>query len=159
MPVSRLSWAPGGRRLLVSAGPSQDNEGWDLAEIDPATARYYLPPAGSAGSAVPLAGPPDPGQNYYREGVFLPDGDLFVNRVCCAGWPVHTTSSLLWEIDPAGHLVRQVAIGFTDRDHTSLGADPGGHWLLYLSGQDLFVSLDGRAPFLLTSGLIAAAWA
>jgi len=83
---------------------------------------------------------------------------MFVNRVCCAGLPARTTSSLLWEIDPAGHLVRQVAIGFLDRDHTSLGADPAGRWLLYLSGHDLFVSLAGSAPFLLTPGLIAAAW-
>lgn len=163
-PVSRLSWAPGGQRLLVSAGPSQDNEGWDLVEIDPATARSYLAsaaPGDSAapgGSAVPLAGPPDAGRSYYREGVFLPDGGMFVNRICCTGWPVRVTSSLLWEIDPAGHLVRQVAIGFANRDHSSLDADPTGHWLLYLSGRDLFLSLDGSAPFKLTSGLIAAAW-
>ena len=158
-PVSRLSWAPGGQRLLVSAGPSQDNEGWDLVEIDPAVARSYLASAAPGGSAVPLTGPPGAGQSYYREGVFLPDGDMFVNRVCCAGSPARVTSNLLWEIDPAGHLVRQVAIGFADRDHSSLGADPTGHWLLYLSGRDLFLSLDGAAPFKLTSGLIAAAWA
>jgi WD40-like Beta Propeller Repeat len=158
-PVSRLSWAPGGQRLLVSAGPSQDNEGWDLVEIDPATARSYLASTAPGGSAVPLTGPPGAARSYYREGVFLPDGDMFVNRVCCAGWPVRVTSSLLREIDPAGHLVRQVAIGFADRDHSSLGADPTGHWLLYLSGRDLFLSLDGAAPFKLTTGLIAAAWA
>jgi len=46
---------------------------------------------------------------------------------------------------------------FTDRDHTGLDADPAGRWLLYLSGNDLFVSLEGSAPFLLTPGLIAAA--
>ncbi|MGH3199071.1 MAG: ATP-binding cassette domain-containing protein [Streptosporangiaceae bacterium] len=53
-PVSRLSWAPDGKRLLVSVGPSQDNEGWDLVQINPATSRYYLP----SSSAVPLTGPP-----------------------------------------------------------------------------------------------------
>jgi hypothetical protein len=153
-PISRLSWAPDGKRLLVSVGPSQDNEGWDLVEIDPATSRYYLP----SSSGVPLTGLPDPGRSYYREGVFLPDGDMFVNRVCCAGWPVRVTSSLLWEIDPSGQLIHQVAIGFANRDHSSLDADQTGHWLLYLSGHDLFLSLDGSAPFLLTSGLIAAAW-
>jgi hypothetical protein len=157
VPVSRLSWAPDGTRLLVSVGPSPANEGWALVRIDPATSRYYLPSAGSSGPAVPLTGP-DAAKSYYREGVYLPGGDMFVNRVCCAGWPARTTSSLLWEIDPAGHLVRQVAIGFLDRDHTSLGADPAGRWLLYLSGRDLFVSLEGSAPFLLTPGLIAAAW-
>ncbi len=56
------------------------------------------------------------------------------------------------------HLVGQVAIGWRDRDHTSLDADPSGRWLLYLSGPDLFLSLDGAAPFKLTTGLAAAAW-
>jgi len=157
-PVSRLSWAPDGRRLLVSVGPSQDNEGWDLVEIDPATSRFYLPSSSSGASAVPVAGGRDAARGYYREGVFLPGGDLFVNRICCAGAAAGVASSLLWEIDPSGHLVRQVAIGFLDRDHRSLDADPSGHWLLYLSGPDLFVSLEGSAPFLLTSGLTAAAW-
>jgi hypothetical protein len=107
---------------------------------------------------VPVADGPDVEQSYYREGAFLPDGDMFVNRVCCSGWAVRDTSSLLWEISPSGQLIRQVAIGFTNRDHSSLDADPSGRWLLYLSGQDLFLSKDGTAPFMLTSGLIAAAW-
>ena len=159
-PISHLSWAPNGRKLLVSAGPSRDNKGWDLVEMDPATSRYYLPSGNTAGSGVSvgdIAGP-DPADSYYREGVFLPDGQLFVNQVCCSGEPVRDTSSLLWEIDSAGRLYRQVAIGFTNRDHSSLDADPAGYWLLYLSGQDLFVSQDGTAPFILTPGLIAAAW-
>ena len=50
------------------------------------------------------------------------------------------------------------AVGWLDRDHTSLDGDPSGHWLLYLSGPDLFLSLDGAAPFKLTTGLGAAAW-
>jgi WD40-like Beta Propeller Repeat len=156
-PVSRLSWAPDGRRLLVSAGPSQDNEGWRLVVMDVAKAKSYLPSPGAA--AVPLAGPPDAAGSYYNQGVFLPDGNMFVNRVCCAGWPARKTSSLMWEIDPAGRLVRQVAIGFADRDHGGLDADQTGRWLLYLSGRDLFVSHDGAAPVKLTSGLVAAAWA
>jgi hypothetical protein len=144
----------------VSVGPSQDNQGWDLVEMNPATARYYLPSGNAAlsGSSVPGIAGPDPAASYYREGVFLPDGQIFVNRVCCTGQPVRATSSLLWEIDPAGRLHRQVAIGFSDRDHSSLDADPAGDWLLYLSGQDLFLSRGGTAPFILTSGLIAAAW-
>jgi hypothetical protein len=156
-PVSRLSWAPDGTRLLVSAGPSQNNEGWHLVVMDVAKARYYLPSRGTA--AVPLAGPPDAAGSYYNQGVFLPGGDMFVNRVCCAGVPARKTSSLMREIDPAGRLVRQVAIGFADRDHGSLDADQAGRWLLYLSGRDLFLSHDGAAPVKLTSGLVAAAWA
>ena len=155
-PVSLLSWSPDSRRLLVSAGPAQDNEGWQLIGLDPATARYYLAAAASGGSAVPL---PGLAGSYYRDGVYLPDGNLFVNQVCCAGLPARVTSSLLLEVSPSGQFVRQVGIGFKDRDHTSLSADPSGHWLLYLSGPDLFLSLDGAAPFKLTGALIAAAWA
>ena len=107
---------------------------------------------------MPVTGP-DAAHSYYRErSVSCPDGDLFVNRVCCTDGASRVTSSLLLEIDPSGRFVRQVAIGWRDRDHTSLGADPSGHWLLYLSGPDLFLSLDGAAPFKLTTGLTAAAW-
>jgi len=155
-PVSLLSWSPDSSRLLVSAGPAQDNEGWQLVGLDPATARYYLAATASGGSAVPL---PGLAGSYYRDGVYLPDGNLFVNQVCCAGLPARVTSSLLLEVSPSGQFVRQVGIGFKDRDHTSLSADPSGHWLLYLSGPDLFLSLDGAAPFKLTGALIAAAWA
>ena len=63
--VSRLSWGPGGQQLLVSAGPSQDNEGWDLAVMDLPTARYYLPPGTSAGtSSVPLTAGADATAGY-----------------------------------------------------------------------------------------------
>src|SRR5581483_3611841 len=154
-PVSQLSWSPDSRRLLVSAGPAQDNEGWQLVVLDPATARSYLAGASSGGSAVPL---PGLAGSYYRAGVYMPDGDLFVNQLCCTGIPARVTSSLLLEVGPSGQFIRQVGIGFKDRDHTSLDADPSGQWLLYLSGPDLFLSLDGAAPFKLTGGLTAAAW-
>jgi WD40 repeat protein len=154
-PVSLLSWSPDSGRLLVSAGPGQDNEGWQLAGLDPATARYYLAGPASGASAVPL---PGLAGSYYRAGVYMPDGDLFVNQVCCAGLQGRVTSSLLLEVSPSGQFVRQVGIGFKDRDHTSLSADPSGRWLLYLSGPDLFLSLEGAAPFKLTGGLTAAAW-
>jgi hypothetical protein len=153
-PVSRLSWSPDGRRLLVSVAAAKDNEGWQLVVLDPATARYFLA-ATPGNAAVPL---PGLAGSYYREGAYLPDGNLFVSQVCCTGVPARVTSSLLLEVSPSGELVRQVAIGWKDRDHTSLGADPSGHWLLYLSGPDLFLSLDGAAPFKLTTGLTAAAW-
>jgi len=154
--VAELSWSPDGRRLLVSA--SRSNGYWVLALVDLAAARYYLPSAGSGAVAVPVAGA-DAAHSYYRGGVFLPGGDLFVDRVCCSDdGAAGVTSNLLWEIDPSGRFVHRVAIGWLDRDHTSLDADPSGHWLLYLSGPDLFLSLDGAAPFKLTTGLGAAAW-
>ena len=152
-----LGFRQGKRRLLVAAGLSKGNGSWVLAQVDPATARYYLPSAGSGASAVPVTGP-DAAHSYYRGGVFLPGGDLFVDRICCTDGAAGVTSNLLWEIGPSGRLVRQVAIGWRDRDHTSMDGDPSGHWLLYLSGPDLFLSLDGAAPFKLTTGLAAAAW-
>ena len=79
-------------------------------------------------------------------------------RICCTDGTAGKNSNLLWEVDQSGRFVRQVAIGWPDRDHTSLDGDPSGHWLLYLSGPDLFLSLDGAAPFKLTTGLAAAAW-
>jgi hypothetical protein len=51
-----------------------------------------------------------------------------------------------------------VATGVLSKDHTSLAADPGGRWLLYLSGNDLFLSYGGGKASVLTTGLIAAAW-
>jgi hypothetical protein len=158
--VPELSWSPDGRRLLVSVGAAKDNTAspaWILVRVDPATARYYLPSARSGASAVPVTGP-DAARSYYRGGVFLPGGNLFVDRICCTDGRARQTSDLLWEIAPSGRLVRQVAIGWLDRDHYSLDGDPSGRWLLYLSGPDLFLSLDGNAPFKLTTGLGAAAW-
>ncbi len=52
--------------------------------------------------------------------------------------------------------IHLVAVGFTDRAHSSF--DATGKWVLYLSGTDLFISRSGRRPALLTSGLIAASW-
>jgi hypothetical protein len=55
-------------------------------------------------------------------------------------------------------LVHQVAIGFANLDHTSLDVSSDGQWLLYLAGNDLYVSAGGATPKELTGGLIAAAW-
>lgn len=55
-------------------------------------------------------------------------------------------------------MIRQVAVGFTDRDHTSLAVDRSGKELLYLSGTDLYVSDGGQRPRLVTGGVIAATW-
>jgi hypothetical protein len=158
-PISHLSWAPDGAHLAVSIAAPQDNVGWALVVLDTRTDRYYR---SSTVASVPVTSGPTPDRSYYREGVFMPSGNLFVNRVCCSGIEPNgppVTSSLMWEVRPDGMLVRQVAIGFTDRDHTSLDADSTGHWLLYLSGSDLYVSRDGQTPVKAATGLIAATWA
>jgi|CZKW01.1.fsa_nt_gi hypothetical protein len=155
-PISHLSWAPDGQRLAVSVSAVQDNEGWSLVLVDTPAARYYRTGAGT--TPVPATGAPDAQRSYLREGVFLPDGNLFVSRACCAGVPVRNTSRLMWEVSPAGTLIHQVAVGFADLDHTSLDASSTGRWLLYLAGPDLYVSDNGARPRELASGLIAAAW-
>lgn len=151
--ISHLSWSPGGRRLAVSLGEVQDNLGWDLVILNPASARYYM-----SGSHPPQGQVPVQGDQaaYYREGVFLPSGRLLVNRLCCQGLPAPVTSSLIEEISTSGAPVHLVAVGFTNRDHSSFAAT--GNWMLYLSGTDLFISRNGRRPALLTSGYEAAAW-
>lgn len=155
-PISHLSWGPDGQHLAVSISAVQDNEGWNLALVDTATARYYL--SGGGISYVPVTGQPTPQRSYLREGVYLPGGDLFVSRACCAGFPPRNTSRLMWEVNPAGALVHQVAIGYPSLEHTSLDASATGGWLLYLAGQTLQVSHGGATPHQVARGLVAAAW-
>lgn len=155
-PISHLSWSPDGTHLAVSILSAEDNEGWNLVIVDTATAKYYLSGAGDI--SVPATGQPSTRDSYLREGVFMPDGNLFVSRACCAGVPVRNTSRLMWEVNTAGALVHQVAIGFPDLEHTSLDASANGKWLLYLAGDILYVSHDGHTPTQLATGLIAAAW-
>jgi WD40-like Beta Propeller Repeat len=155
-PISHLSWAPDGQTLAVSVSAVQDNEGWNLDLVNTAVAKYYFTGAGV--SYVSATGPPTPQLSYLREGVYLPDGDLFISRACCAGDPPRNTSRLMWEVSPAGTLIHQVAIGFATQDHDSLDASPDGNWLLYLGGGDLYVSRGGATPSKLASGLIAAAF-
>jgi hypothetical protein len=155
-PVSHLSWAADSRHLAVSIGQVEDNEGWGVMLVDTAQARYYLNGAGVVN--VPVTGNPTPQQSYLREGVYMPNGDLFVSRACCAGEPPENTSRLMWEVTTSGVLVHQVAIGFANLDHTSLDVSSDGQWLLYLAGNDLYVSQGGATPTELTTGLIAAAW-
>jgi hypothetical protein len=162
LPVSHLSWAPDGKSLLISAGPAQGTVGWVLATLNPARSSRYLPagllasPAADGTAEVPSARVNGGAESYDREGVYLPDGDIFADRVCCTGTPAGSMSNLLLEIAPSGREVRQVAIGFANTDHSSLDATRG--WLLYLSANDLFISATGKPPYMLTSGLIAAAW-
>jgi hypothetical protein len=153
-PISHLSWSPDGSSLAVSIASVQDNEGWNLILLDPATARDYL--TGSGDVPVPVTGTPQ--GSYWREGVYLPDGNLFVSRACCSGFPVHNKSRLMWVVNTAGVLQHQVAIGFANLDHNSLSVSRNGDWLLYLAGDILYISHHGNKPAQLTTGMVAAAW-
>ena len=156
-PISHLSWAADNVRLAVSTMAVQDNEGWGLSIVDTPAARYYVTP-GPGVTSVPVTGSPDAQASYIREGIFLPDGNLFISRACCGGVPIHNTSRLMWEVTPGGSLVHQVAIGYPDLEHVSLAATATGQFLLYLAGTDLYVSENGNTPAKLTSGVIAATW-
>jgi hypothetical protein len=155
-PISHLSWSPDDQQLAVSISSIQDNEGWNLAIVDTRSAKYYLTGAGV--TSVAVTGQPNPRDSYLREGVYLPNGELFVSRACCAGDPAHNISRLMWEVTTAGAFVHQVAVGFPTLDHTSLNVSADGKWLLYLAAQDLYVSSGGATPRKLTTGLVAAAW-
>jgi hypothetical protein len=117
--------------MAVSIASVQDNEGWNLILLNPATARDYL--TGAGGQSVPAG---DPQGSYWREGVYMPNGNLFVSRACCSGFPVHNKSRLMWVVSPAGAMQHQVAIGFASLEHTSLSASGNGSWLLYLAGDN-----------------------
>lgn len=156
-PISHLSWAPDNDHLAVSIASPEDNEGWNVNLLDTSQAQYYM--AGSGVTYVPVTGKQSAGNfSYLREGVYMPNGDLFVSRACCAGIPPRNTSALLWEVGTNGALVHQVAVGYPNLAHTSLAVSSDGGWLLYLAGNDLYVSKGGATPRELTTGLIAAAW-
>jgi hypothetical protein len=155
-PIDHLSWAADNDHLAVSIESPEDNEGWNLNVVDTAQAHYYL--SGTGVVSVPVTGSPTPQQSYLREGVFMPNGDLFISRACCGGVPTHNTSRLMWEVSSSGSLVHQVAIGYPNLDHFSLDVSSDGSWLLYLAASDLYVSDGGATPRKITSGLMAAAW-
>lgn len=156
-PISYLSWASDNARIAVSIQSVQDNEGWQVDIVDTASAHTYLP--GNPGvTNLAVTGSPTPKISYLRQGIFLPDGNLFVSRACCGGFPVHNTSQLLWIVDASGQQVHQVAVGYPSKEHLSLAADSSGQWLLYLSGTDLFASYAGQTPAKVASGFLAAAW-
>jgi hypothetical protein len=150
--VNHLSWAPDNRRLAVSIDGGADNKQWNAFVMDTTTDHYYVP---ESGPGVPVeAG----GGSYYREAVFAPNGNLFANVVCCSGAKTPTTT-IMAEVDLTGKTVHEISSGLTDRDHTSLAADAGGHWVLYLAGSDLVASGDSSAPIVLsTAGFLAADW-
>lgn len=157
-PISHVSWSPDGQSLLVSAGPATGTQSWGLLAVNLASAQFYVPGSGTAAGVSFVSSAS--GNSYYREGVYLPDGNLFVNQLCCTsptGSSGKVTSTLLQEVSPSGTVVSQVAIGDLGRDHTSLAATQG--WLLYLSGSQLLVSDGGAKPSVLGNGsFIAATW-
>jgi WD40-like Beta Propeller Repeat len=155
-PISHLSWSSDNVHLAVSIAAVQDNEGWGVNLVDTSRARYYL--SGTGVTSVPVTGRPARQQSYLREGVYMPDGGLFVSRACCGGDPPRNTSRLMWEVSADGVLTHQVAVGFAALDHTSLDVSADGRWLLYLAGNDLYVSPGGARPHRLRTGLTAAAW-
>jgi hypothetical protein len=172
--ISHLSWSPDGSHLAVTT-----QEGGTTAErfavsiLYPLTAGDY---DGETTAYVPMPTPTDPTDNaavkieindFYREAVYQPDGYLFVVRECCQAPspnarvpPEYQPESVeLLEIgQTTGTVARTVANGLTNRDHNSLNVSADGHWLLYLSGQDLEVSHAGATPSILATGLLAAAW-
>lgn len=155
-PIFHLSWSADNEHVAVSVTGVQDNEGYGVNLVDTAQAGYYF--YGPGVTFVPVTGSPTPQQSYLREGVYMPNGDLFVSRACCGGDPVVNSSRLMWEVTTSGVLVHQVAIGFANLEHTSLDVSSDGQWLLYLAGNDLYVSQGGATPKQLTSGLVAAGW-
>jgi hypothetical protein len=156
-PISHLSWSSDNSALAVSTSAVADNEGWALYVAVVGDAKYYVGPNAGV-TDIPLSGGPTPQRSYIREGVFLPDGNFFISRACCAGVPEQNTSRLLWEVNLNGGLIHQVAIGYPTLDHYSLDVDPSGKWLLYIGGNDLYVSQGGNRPTDIAKGMIAAAW-
>jgi hypothetical protein len=69
----------------------------------------------------------------------------------------------MWEVTTSGAFVHQVAIGYPNLDHSSLGASSDGRWLLYVAhtvdAATLYVSQGGATPREVTTGIFAAAWA
>jgi hypothetical protein len=164
--ITHLSWAPGGGQLVLSVTsgqvPDQDQQ---LLILDTATARYYT--AGTGVTAVPVSGSPDTSGSYYDEGVYLPDGNLFVGRDCCDNNQIPPAgSNLMQEVSPAGGLVRQVAATIQATLNSSVAADSTGSRLLYVSSAPsqsgpalvLYVSQGGATPEQIATGMAAAAW-
>jgi hypothetical protein len=169
--IDGLSWAPGGKQLVVSMTMYQDSQGYQLVLLNPATAQFYE--TGPGTTTLPVTGSPAPSRSYYAEGAFLPDGNLFVNRDCCIGVDLAdkppANSNLMEEISTSGSLVRQVAIGVQDDYHFSLSVDPSGNLLYVASTGDvvalpstaagtLYVSQGGAKPVAIATGILAAAW-
>ena len=152
-----VSWSPDGARLAVSYRWFETNGG-NVRLLNVAKDRYYVLARDSG--TLPLAqGVSD--INYYPEGVYLPDGRLFVARACCTGEPPEgPLSATLMIVDPAnGAVIKKVAtvnpkVADAQRN---LDADASDRWMLFLSGTDLVVT-DGVTTTTLAKGYRAAAW-
>ncbi len=159
-PISHLSWSADNTHIAVSIAPAQDNDGYQVNLVDTGQAHYFVTGAGVV--TVPVTGSPDPDGTVLGEADYLPNGDLFVNRFCCEGWPGSSVSSLMWEVTASGAFVHQVALGNPAYGHSSLDVNSDGRWLLYVAhtvdAATLYVSQGGATPRELTTGLIAAAW-
>lgn len=155
--INHLSWDPSGRKLAVSTAEIQDGEGMSVQIFDRDNGQPAVPDPAKP-PTIPVVGGQDPDGSYYNQATFLPDGHLFTVRQCCLGWPPVTKYVDLDEIDTQGNVIHRVATGYTDRTHTSLSVDATGHWLLYISGDEIYISGNGATPAPLTSGYNAAAW-
>jgi WD40-like Beta Propeller Repeat len=160
-PISHLSWSADGTHLAVSLGPIQEEVGWGVNLLDVATAQYYQ--SGTGVTAITSATEEAAKGGYLREGVYLPDGDLFISQACCEGvGPLAKpdTSRLLLEVNQDGAVTRQVAVGYPTLTHDSLAVAANGDWLLYLGGGNLYVSKGGASPTELSNrDFLAATWA
>lgn len=100
-----------------------------------------------------------PAGTVYEWPSFLPDGRVFVSERCCVGQAQGKPSSrlVILDIDKPKD-AKVIAIGVAAKSHTSNASDASGAHLLYLSGQDLMVSDDGRRPSPISYGLLGATW-
>jgi hypothetical protein len=159
-PISHLSWSADSIHLAVSIQPAQDNDGYQVNLVDTAVAQYFV--AGAGVVTVPVSGSPDQQGTVLGEADYMPNGNLFVSRFCCQGWPGSSTSSLMWEVTTSGAFVHQVAIGNPAYGHSSLDASSDGRWLLYVAhtvdAATLYISQGGATPRALMTGIFAAAW-
>jgi hypothetical protein len=159
-PISHLSWSADNTHVAVSITPAEDNDGWAITIVDTSEAQTFV--TGTGVVTVPVSGSPDPQGTYLSEAVYMPDGDLFVSRACCQGWPPQSTASLMWEVSTSGAFIHQVAIGDPAYGHSSLDVSPDGRWLLYVAhtvdAATLYVSEGGATPRALTTGIFGAAW-
>jgi hypothetical protein len=159
-PISHLSWSSDGSHLAVSLGPIQEEAGWAVNLLDLATAEYYQ--SGTGVSTLTSATEEEAKGGYLREGLYLPDGDLFISQACCTGTGPEgkpDSSRLLLEVNQDGTVTRQVAVGYPSLTHDSLAVSANGDWLLYLGGGNLYVSKGGATPTELSnSRFLAATW-